>query len=77
MNDSDIRVTPDYLQRVTAPLADARIGLVTCLYRATASSWPAKLEALGIATDFAPERAGRALTVKEFGLGFDTVLARG
>ncbi|WP_244816436.1 bacteriohopanetetrol glucosamine biosynthesis glycosyltransferase HpnI [Caballeronia sp. Lep1P3] len=32
--DSDISVGPDYLTRVTAPLADARIGLVTCLYRA-------------------------------------------
>ena len=60
VNDSDIYVTPEYLRRVAAPLAESRIGLVTCLYRATASSWPAKLEALGIATDFAPERAGRS-----------------
>jgi ceramide glucosyltransferase len=32
--DSDIRVGPDYLARVTAPLADPKVGLVTCLYRA-------------------------------------------
>jgi ceramide glucosyltransferase len=32
--DSDIRVRPDYLARVTAPLADPGVGLVTCLYRA-------------------------------------------
>jgi ceramide glucosyltransferase len=31
--DSDMRVGPDYLVAVTAPLADAGIGLVTCLYR--------------------------------------------
>jgi ceramide glucosyltransferase len=31
--DSDMRVGPDYLTAVTAPLADAEVGLVTCLYR--------------------------------------------
>jgi len=31
--DSDIAVQPDYLRRVTAPLAKASVGLVTCLYR--------------------------------------------
>jgi len=30
VNDSDMRVTPDYLRRVVAPLSDDRIGLVTC-----------------------------------------------
>ena len=33
VNDSDIRVEKDYLQRVTAPLAHPQVGLVTCLYR--------------------------------------------
>ncbi|MCA8224494.1 bacteriohopanetetrol glucosamine biosynthesis glycosyltransferase HpnI [Burkholderia sp. BC1] len=32
--DSDIAVAPDYLERVTAPLADASVGVVTCLYHA-------------------------------------------
>lgn len=31
--DSDIAAGPDYLARVTAPLADAQVGIVTCLYR--------------------------------------------
>jgi ceramide glucosyltransferase len=31
--DSDMRVKADYLAEVTAPLADHRNGLVTCLYR--------------------------------------------
>jgi ceramide glucosyltransferase len=31
--DSDMRVGPDYLAAVTAPLADPGVGIVTCLYR--------------------------------------------
>src|SRR5207249_6283681 len=49
VNDSDIVVEPDYLRAITAPLADPKVGLVTCLYRATAESWPSRAEALGIA----------------------------
>jgi ceramide glucosyltransferase len=33
--DSDIRVAPDYLATVTAPLADPHVGVVTCLYKGT------------------------------------------
>jgi len=41
--DSDIAVPPDYIARVLAPLADARVGLVTCPYagRARAGLWSA------------------------------------
>lgn len=53
VNDSDIRVEPDYLQRIIAPLADEGIGMVTCLYRGVAASTlGSRLEALGISTDF-------------------------
>ena len=34
VSDSDAQVAPDYLARVTAPLADHSVGLVTSLYRA-------------------------------------------
>lgn len=51
VNDSDIKVEPDYLRRVIAPL-DEQIGMVTCLYRGVAAStFGSRLEALGI-TDF-------------------------
>jgi ceramide glucosyltransferase len=53
VNDSDIRVEPDYLRRVTGPLNDPQVGMVTCLYRGVAGSTLGScLEALGISTDF-------------------------
>lgn len=33
LSDSDIRVRPDYLKMVVAPLEDRQVGLVTCLYK--------------------------------------------
>jgi ceramide glucosyltransferase len=53
VNDSDIRVSPHYLQRVMTPFAEAKVGLVTVPYvgRAEKTLW-SKLEALGISTDF-------------------------
>lgn len=55
ISDSDMRVTPDYLRRVVAPLAEERIGLVTCPYRGeTALTLPAQLEALHMGTVFLP-----------------------
>ncbi len=76
VNDSDIRVEPDYLRRIVVPLEDPRVGLVTCLYRASAKGFAARLEALGIATDFAPSTlVAPFVGVREFGLG-STLLFR-
>jgi ceramide glucosyltransferase len=70
VNDSDIRVDPDYLAAVTAPLADPAIGIVTCPYRAMAHTLPAAWESLGIAADFIPSTlVAQFLGVREFGLG--------
>jgi ceramide glucosyltransferase len=70
INDADITVEPDYLRQVTAPLENPGIGLVTALYRATASSFPARFEALGVTTEFAPSvLVARLLGVAEFALG--------
>jgi ceramide glucosyltransferase len=53
VNDSDIRVGANYLKRVTAPLANTQVGMVTCLYRGVSSkTLGSRLEALGISTDF-------------------------
>ncbi len=72
VNDSDIRVERDYLRRVVAPLANPKIGMVTCLYRGVAGpSLGSHLESIGISTDF----SGGVLSAREveggihFGLG--------
>jgi ceramide glucosyltransferase len=70
VNDADIRVEPDYLARVTGPLHNAGTGLVTCLYRAEGSTFAARFEGLGIATDFAPSTlVARLVGVDEFAMG--------
>jgi ceramide glucosyltransferase len=72
VSDSDIRVPPDYLRRVVAPLSDSNVGLVTCLYRGVASgTLGSRLESLGISTDFIPGvLAARAIEGGiRFGLG--------
>jgi len=70
VNDSDIHVPAGYLRVIAAPLADQRVGLVTCLYRAAAESAATRWEALGIATEFAPSvLVARLLGVGEFALG--------
>ena len=70
VNDSDIFVPPDYLETVVAPLEDYGIGLATCLYRAHGVSAATRMEALGIATDFAPSvLVARLLGMEGFALG--------
>jgi ceramide glucosyltransferase len=75
VNDSDIVVEPGYLRAVVEPLADPKVGLVTCLYRAEAESWASRVEALGIATEFAPSvLVARLLGVADFALGSTMVM---
>jgi len=70
VNDADITVPAGYLRDVIAPLADPAIGVVTCLYRATADRLPGRWEGLGIVTDFAPSTlVAPFVGVSEFGLG--------
>jgi ceramide glucosyltransferase len=55
VNDSDIRVAPDYLRTVITELHSPGTGLVTCLYRGVpANTLASRLESLGISTDFVP-----------------------
>ncbi len=62
MSDSDMRVSPDYLRKVVAPLADEGVGLVTCLYRGhEATSWAARFGALYFSTTYMPSALVAAL----------------
>jgi ceramide glucosyltransferase len=76
VNDSDIRVPPDYLRKVIAPLADSSIGLVTCLYRGIAcQTVGSRLEALGIATDFVPSVLSARFLEQGLHFGLGSTLA--
>jgi ceramide glucosyltransferase len=77
--DSDMRVTPDYLNIVTAPLADPRTGLVTCLYKGEPARgvW-STLAALYINFGFLPGAlAGAVLDVGGGCFGATLALRRG
>jgi ceramide glucosyltransferase len=53
LTDGDVRVGPQYLREVVAPLADARVGAVTSFYRGIAErSIGAEVEAIGASSDF-------------------------
>ena len=70
VNDADIRVDPDYLERVTTRLSDPGVGLVTCLYRPEGASFAGRFEGLGVSTDFAPSTlVGWLLGLQEFAGG--------
>ncbi len=58
ISDADIRVRPDYLNIITAPLDTAGVGAISTLYRAAdALSLPEKLELLSFNTEFIPNVA--------------------
>jgi ceramide glucosyltransferase len=76
VNDSDIRVPPDYLRNTIAPLVDASVGLVTCLYRGVAApTLGSRLEALGIGTDFVPGILSARFLEKGLHFGLGSTLA--
>jgi ceramide glucosyltransferase len=53
ISDSDVRLRPDYLKTIVAPLADPEVGCVCTLYRAVdAGKWYEKLELLSYNSDF-------------------------
>ncbi|MBL8188400.1 MAG: bacteriohopanetetrol glucosamine biosynthesis glycosyltransferase HpnI [Acidobacteria bacterium] len=76
--DSDIRVQPDYLRRVVAPLQRENVGMVTCLYRGTnARTFASLLENIGISSTFGPEVcSSRLLEGIAFALGSTIVMRR-
>src|ERR1700692_17086 len=53
LTDGDVRVGPQYLRNVVAPLQDGNVGAVTSFYRGIAqSNLYAELEAVGASSDF-------------------------
>ena len=53
VSDSDVRVQPDYLRSVVAPLADPNVGAVTCFYvPAGERTFADSLQAMGMFSDF-------------------------
>ena len=53
ISDSDVRVRPDYLRKVMAPLADPKIGAVTCFYLPIEErSFVDRLQSVGMMSDF-------------------------
>lgn len=88
INDSDITVSPRYLERVMAcfaPRAGAPVGMVTALYRGRAQGTlarrgglAARLEVLGIATDFMPGVLVARMIERglHFGLGSTLAVSR-
>lgn len=54
-SDSDMRLDQGYLEAVTAPLEDPRVGVSCTMYRAWGASWLAeRLELLSLNSDFVP-----------------------
>jgi ceramide glucosyltransferase len=55
INDSDVRVRPDYLRSVVAPLRNPKVGAVTCLYVSThEQTLLQNLQSIGMICDFYP-----------------------
>lgn len=55
INDSDVRARPDYLRNVVAPLRDAKVGAVTCLYVSThETNFVQRFQSIGMICDFFP-----------------------
>jgi len=53
INDSDVRVGPNYLRTVVAPLEDPQIGAVTCFYASTEDrTFAENLQSVGMMSDF-------------------------
>ena len=71
ISDSDVRARPDYLRTVVAPLADPKVGAVTCFYVPTEEKTLAEsLQTIGMVSDFyAGILVARELDGVKFALG--------
>ncbi len=78
INDSDVRVEPDYLRTVVAPLRNPKVGGVTCLYVSTQDeTFTQHLQSVGMISDFYPGIfVARQLDGIKFALGQTIVTTR-
>jgi ceramide glucosyltransferase len=76
--DSDMRVDPNYVSSVIAPLADSQVGVVTCLYSGTpAGGLPSLLASMFINEWFLPSvLVSAGLCEVRFALGGTVVVRR-
>jgi ceramide glucosyltransferase len=78
VTDDDVRVPPDLLGQVVAPLQDPAVGLVSCFYRmANPANLAMRWEAFGVNADFWSQvLQARTLHMVNFALGAVMVLRR-
>jgi ceramide glucosyltransferase len=78
INDSDVRVRPDYLRSVVAPLRNPKVGAVTCLYVSTQEhNFLQQLQSIGMICDFYPGiLVARQLDGVKFAFGQTIVTTR-
>ncbi len=78
ISDSDVRLKPDYLKTIVAPLRDPNVGCACTLYKAAcAGSWFEKLEQLTLNADFIPNVIFAHISgITKFCLGASTALRR-
>ena len=79
VSDADVRVPPDFLGNVVAPLQDQRVGLVNCFYRlANPTTLALRWEAVAINADFWSQvLQSRSLKDLDFALGAVMATRRG
>ena len=78
ISDSDVRLAPDFLRQIVAPLADPSVGAVSSFFRATsADNCFERLELLGLNADqFAMALLASATGSVDFCFGVSTALSQ-
>lgn len=78
ISDSDVHLSPDYLETIVSPIADPEVGCVCTLYKATcADRWFEKMELLTFNADFIPSVIFAHVTgTSKFCLGASIALRR-
>ncbi len=78
ISDSDVRLRPDYLKTIIAPLAEPEVGCVCTLYKAAhAETWYEKMELLTLNADFMANVVFAHVTgASKFCLGASVALRR-